>query len=242
MAIDHSRTYKEFRIKNIPHMLRKRIIIRHLPRVFGEPINRFIDVGCSNGYLTNLISLHSEASNVLGLDHNESNLAVASKAYPAITFRSIDLNAVLPSSLSGLDGVDLITCFETLEHVGDPSQALHTLRDMGQDGTIVFVTVPIESGFIGLIKFTLKTVLYRYSMAELNLSFAQKVSYFRDLCLGRRLAKYRDKRSGWGTHFGFEYREIEDSFKEMFVPLKVYTHFTTRIMIGRITSGSSESD
>lgn len=242
MAIDHSRTYKALKFKNIPHVLRKKVIIHNISQLVTEPIKHFVDVGCSNGYLTNLISLQTEASNALGLDHNESNLAVASQAYPAIAFRQIDLNAVLPSSLSRIEHIDLITCFETLEHVGDPSQALSNLRDLGQDGTVVFVTVPIESGFIGLIKFTLKTVLYRYSMDELNLSFAQKVSYFRDLCLGRRLSRYRDKRSGWGTHFGFEYRDIEGSFQEMFAPLKIYTHFTTRIMIGRISSGSGASD
>ncbi len=75
------------------------------------------------------------------------------------------------------------------------------------------MTVPIEIGAIGTLKFLVKTLVYRYSLEELpgNISWKE---YFCVLIKGGRISQFRDIRKGWGTHFGFDYRDI-DSLLEL---------------------------
>ena len=77
MAIDHSLTYKEKGIRNIFHKWRLSTILKIIDSV--EEKNSFCDVGCSNGYLTNLIAERWCISNATGLDHSEENINIAKK-------------------------------------------------------------------------------------------------------------------------------------------------------------------
>jgi hypothetical protein len=57
MVINHSQTYRYNNLFNIPHIVRLmkiKSIVRKF--TFNKSFNKYIDVGCSNGYLTNLLS------------------------------------------------------------------------------------------------------------------------------------------------------------------------------------------
>jgi len=228
-AHDHSLTYKENKLKNIPHKLRLRKIIRVLTSL-NTSFKNFIDVGCSNGYITNIIRSKFEFETVTGVDYSEENLEKAKIKYPEIVFEPIDLNEPISESL--IAKYELVTCFETLEHVGNLKTAVSNILSMSTPKGTVVITVPIEIGFWGIGKFILKRFVYGYTLKELKgVSTSQ---YFSSLIKGNNMGQYRDMRKekrSWGTHFGFDYRNIDKILKKKGIPYKAKNSNGTRVYI-----------
>lgn len=219
MLIDHSATYRERSLKNLLARNRLKTILSIITNDIVLDGKTYADVGCSNGYLTALISDKFKPSESCGYDHNSENLAVARANYPDLEFETIDLNVPMPANSRRYD---VVTCFEVLEHVGDMVNALDVLFSMTTiNGGVLMITVPIESGWRGAFKFLIKTVLYRYCLDELPSQKGLFFKYLGSLLLNKRMGRFRDQRSGWGTHFGFDYRDVDDHLIEsgkMFEP------------------------
>ncbi len=212
MAIDHSATYRDRSLKNVVARHRLRTIFSIIEKDISLEGKTHADIGCSNGYLTALISDRFKPSLSCGYDHSHDNLTLARTKYPHLAFEPIDLNKAASTAPRNYD---VVTCFEVLEHVGNIQNALDTLLNMAApSGGVLFLTVPIEIGWRGAFKFLVKTVLYRYGLDELP---PQKYLYFKylaNLLRNKRMERFRDQRSGWGTHFGFDYRELDDLLTE----------------------------
>lgn len=222
--IDHSLTYRGG-LRNLPHRRRLRAIVAELTRG-GAPAS-FADVGCSNGYVTARIRDALHPARTVGFDHVEEHLERGRREHPAIEFRSIDLNRPLPA---GHETFALVTCFETLEHVGNVEQAITNLIALTQTDGTLFITIPIESGPRGLAKFFLKTALFRYTLDELPARPHRFMSYLGALLANRSIASFRDARDGWGTHFGFEWRDVERILKAKGMRFEAHSDFTTRFV------------
>lgn len=224
MPIDHSLTYKSKSLKNIPHRIRLSRIIKLIET--KKKINSFIDVGCSNGFLTNTIKEKLSIPKVKGVDFDKENLLIASKNYQNIDFSYLNLN----QNLDNNEKYDLVTCLETLEHVGNIKQALKNLLPLKSSDGIIIISVPIEIFFWGTLKFLLKTNLYKYTLDELGkIKYSE---YLRSLLKGENISRYRDPaKSGFGTHFGFDYREIDTFFKSEKIRYKAFNSFTTRFYV-----------
>ena len=225
MAIDHSLSYKKNKFKNLPHQFRLKKIIATLDEMV-KPHDTYVDVGCSNGYITNIITQYFVVDTPKGLDYTVENLHKAEENYPHISFQQLDLNYKLPDSLKS--SYDVITCFETLEHVGDLRNAVDNIIQLGKAYGNILITVPIEIGFWGIVKFLLKRFLYKgYSLEELGNVSTQ--AYFSTLIKGGNISVYRDSnKSGWGTHFGFDYRSIDALLHGKGLNFKAKSYFTTR--------------
>jgi 2-polyprenyl-3-methyl-5-hydroxy-6-metoxy-1,4-benzoquinol methylase len=153
-----------------------------LKRIFAycDEINqksRYADVGCSNGYITHLISERYPIDVAVGYDHSEDHLKIARQRYRKIDFRYLELN----NPNTTLEKYDFVTCFETLEHVGNLKAALLNLLNMCKPGGRILINVPIEVGVVGVIKFIVKTVFYGYSLDELTKDRCSKIRYFASL-------------------------------------------------------------
>lgn len=226
--IDHSLTYRGG-LRNLPHRRRLRAIVAALTR--GDAPASFADVGCSNGYVTARIREALRPARTVGFDHVEEHLERGRREYPAIDFRTIDLNRALPP---GHETFALVTCFETLEHVGNLEQAIANLVALTEPGGTLFITVPIESGPRGLAKFLIKVVLFRYTLDELPARRHRFMSYLGALITNRSIASFRDSRHGWGTHFGFEWRDVERILKSKGRYFEARSDFTTRFVRVRV--------
>lgn len=221
---DHSLTYRSG-LRNLPHRRRLRAIVAALTRD-GAPAS-FADVGCSNGYVTALIRDALRPARTIGFDHVEEHLERGRREHPAIEFRSIDLNRPLPA---GHETFALVTCFETLEHVGNLEQAIADLIALTEPGGTLFITVPIESGPRGLAKFLIKVGLFRYTLDELPPRRHRFMGYLGALVSNRSIASFRDTRKGWGTHFGFEWRNVERILTAKGLRFDAQSDFTTRFV------------
>lgn len=206
MAYDHSQTYRSFKLRNIPHLLRIRKIKSVLSKFTTGNVNSYADFGCSTAYLTNLVAGHIGATDVYGFDHSQEHLDAGKGKYPDITFAAVDLNKEEPADKT----FDFVTCFETFEHVGELQNAvMHVESAISKGGSALFV-VPLESGFRGTIKFLLKTIIYRYKLNELDEAAGFYKTYLGSLMKGEQMSKYRrPARSHWGTHFGFEAKDVD---------------------------------
>jgi hypothetical protein len=90
--------------------------------------------------------------------------------------------------------------------------------------------VPIESGLRGLVKFLVKVAVFRYSLVELPSRRYRFPNYLGALLTSRSIAPFRDERNGWGTHFGFDWREVERILKTRGTRFQSWSDLTTRFV------------
>lgn len=98
---------------------------------------RVLDVACGEGYGAALLR-EGDATGVVGVDISADAIAIARERFArdGITFHVGD--ALDPAVLAPLGPFDLITCFETIEHVSDARRLLDNLRDvLAENGTIL---------------------------------------------------------------------------------------------------------
>ncbi len=233
MALDHSQTYKKITIRNVAHIMRANSIKRTIKKLNLEGINTYYDIGCSNGYLTHEVAKLISAHNVVGWDHSKENLENGRENYPDITFNHIDLN----KKNSFGEKAQFITCFETIEHVGDINAAIHNIEAMLEAGGSILYTVPIESGLLGYLKYLIKTKVFNYTLNEISEDKAVWKEYEAELFRGGDISKFREKRVGWATHFGFDYRNFEKGLGKFYKDIKSWTVGTSRfILINKVLS------
>jgi SAM-dependent methyltransferase len=236
VPVDHSLTYTSGGLKNIPHVARLRTILSILDAEGPFAGASYADVGCSNGYVTSIVGEKIGASDTVGFDHSEQQLAMARERHPDLEFHPIDLNRPPDSPRR----FDLVTCFEVLEHVGHLGNALDNLVAMTRPGGLLLVSVPIEVGARGTAKFLAKTLIYRYRLDELPPAPNLRMRYLAALLSGRRMSAFRDERDGWGTHFGFDYRDVDDRFRSLSLPARARNSVTTRFYAVRMPGNAAD--
>jgi 2-polyprenyl-3-methyl-5-hydroxy-6-metoxy-1,4-benzoquinol methylase len=226
--VDHSLTYKKKSLRNLPHFLRLKKIQSTIEKLLPQHPFDYFDVGCSNGFITSIVSSRIQPAVTYGFEYNDENLKVARKSYPEINFQMLNLNHITNTGLKA----DLVTCFETLEHVGNIKNAVENISQLCKEQGTVLVTVPIEIGAIGTLKFLIKTLIYRYSLSEFSVKEVTWLNYLLAI-FSNRIADFRiqSPKDHWGTHFGFDYHEVEIYMRKSFRNVHSYSSFTTRIII-----------
>lgn len=136
----HWTSYNEANERNPAQAFRRRLILRLLAR--GGGVSRFVDIGSGQGQLAADVQNRYPNASILGLEHSESGVSIASRKVPQATFLQRDLvNAdTVPSSYHrwGRQAV----CSEVLEHVDDPVMLLRNAREYLAPGCCLIATVP----------------------------------------------------------------------------------------------------
>jgi 2-polyprenyl-3-methyl-5-hydroxy-6-metoxy-1,4-benzoquinol methylase len=122
VSFDHAESYKGYGIRAFGHRNRLKTILKEIDQLKVSAGENFCDIGCSNGYITDQIRkrLHLHA---LGLDHNSEHLLIGRERYPEVHFEEVDLNKPNYDTRK----FALVTCFETLEHVGNLETAVQNV-------------------------------------------------------------------------------------------------------------------
>lgn len=110
----------------MPHYIeisvkREQWLSRLLDDLDSEEINTAIDVGCGQGYFTNV--LHKRRLEVAGTDGRELNVEEAKRKYPMINFVTEDIE----NQGCSLGSFDLVVCLGLLYHLENPSRAIRNL-------------------------------------------------------------------------------------------------------------------
>lgn len=105
-----------------------------------RPGDRVLDASCGLGYGSHVLRHCTSAASVLGIDIDPSAIAYAQAAFAASTrFEVADATnlANLPDH-----SIDLVACFETLEHVAEPEKMLREFVRVLTPGGRLLVSVP----------------------------------------------------------------------------------------------------
>jgi len=227
-AYDPTETYKKISFRNIPHKVRLWKIEKILQNECrGKNVTNYVDIGCASGFITHRIKQLLRIPHAYGTDALSDYIKDAAQKYPDISFGIMNLNTRIAVNKE----YDLVTCFETLEHVGRLETALSNIHQLtAVNGGICVISVPIETGFIGIIKYLLKVKIYRDKLNEIG-EVHQK-QYFKSLLKGEDISKYRNPQKDlWWDHFGFNDKTLENYFTKRNIKYKTKTFFTTRFII-----------
>jgi 2-polyprenyl-3-methyl-5-hydroxy-6-metoxy-1,4-benzoquinol methylase len=118
------------------HRARNRFIVGRLRALAGR--RAVLDLGCGGGSVT--AALARAGYDVTGLDGHPALLEVASRRAPAVKFVCHDLRTG-PPSLPGAP-YDVVSLFDVIEHVDEPSRLLETAAALAKPGGLVVGTVP----------------------------------------------------------------------------------------------------
>lgn len=125
-----------------------RIAAEHLLRyAFAERFvanKKILDVASGEGYGAAIMA--ENAAHVTGVDIAEDASIFAQRKYANITnleFQRADINA-LPFEN---DAFDVITCFETIEHVDSPETAIEELSRVLKPNGVLFVSTPNKENY-----------------------------------------------------------------------------------------------
>lgn len=211
----------------------KKVFYKYVPSSYAS----WADFGCSNGFVIQKIleGNNYKFKKITGYDHIEKLIELArEKNIPNAEFRYIDLNNV---TIADSD-FDVATCFETLEHVGDYKNAFTNIYNSLKKGGILIITVPNETGMVGLIKFLGRLIVRPNAYGDFftNKSHAE---YIRHLLTNKHIDGFRRPPSaGYAPHLGFDYRifkkHIDDAYlknKKLELIDDFYTGFRTNIIM-----------
>lgn len=97
-----------------------------------------LDIACGEGYGANLLSVR--AAHVTGLDKDDAVIKQASTRYKKDNLRFITGNAEELSLPAG--EYDIVTSFETIEHVANQSKMIAELKKMLKPGGLLIISTP----------------------------------------------------------------------------------------------------
>ncbi len=170
------------------------------------------DFGCANGFILEQIRLHAISSGwkLVGLDRRWLD---AAKEIESCEFFECDLNH---AAEDWKDAFDVVTCFETFEHVGDFRKAVSSVCAACKPGGYALFSVPNETGVFGTAKFLGRMFRIRDKTEKCGvLRDTPKSAYFRGLLSGEDLEQFRQPpREIWGSHLGFDVRRFEEHIDE----------------------------
>lgn len=101
------------------------------PLLSGRSPVQYLDVGCGVGHSVELAA--SRGFNALGVELDETAVATA---------RAANRNVVVPSNWDGKGTFDLVSLFETLEHIPDPDAVMESVNKVLAPDGLLIVTVP----------------------------------------------------------------------------------------------------
>ena len=212
--VNHELSYKRKTIASVIHRRRLSLILDTFKNLLPHDIVSWADFGTSTAFVPSNIMEFSDNKihSFVGFDHSEELLEKArDKMLPNSSFELFDMNRISSPS----NYYKLVTCFETLEHVGSVNNALANLVNHVENDGFLFITVPNEVGFPGTIKLLLRSVLRKNAYDDFfdNQSYS---SYLKALVSNSDISKFRKPDAdGYGPHLGFDYRKMETELKRL---------------------------
>ncbi|MDH4036495.1 MAG: methyltransferase domain-containing protein [Candidatus Krumholzibacteria bacterium] len=212
----HETTYRKRNPVGWVHRNRLRAVAAAFDRYLTQSVTSWLDAGCSNGFIVEAMVAHrlAQFQRIAGFDNTPGLIERArAKGIPNAAFAVFDLNTVQPAT----ERFALVTCLETLEHVGNIENAIANLVDRVEAGGLLLLSVPNETGLPGLVKLAGRAAVRRNPYDDF---FADggRARYVSRLLLNRRIDGFRKSgRGGYGPHLGFDYRTMEDHLRDTYV-------------------------
>jgi len=188
-------------------------------RYVTDEVSSWADFGCSNGFvISSLLSTGFKFDRIVGYDHSRRLLSMAeARNLENASFLYREMNESPPLQMAYRELYDLVTCFETLEHVADYRRSFEHLFASAIPGGLIVVAVPNETGWPGFAKLWARRVARRNPDGDFfeDNSLAQ---YTMRLITGAYIDDFRaPSPTGYGPHLGFDYRRLIEHIESTYV-------------------------
>lgn len=114
---------------------RAKRIARRLARLKPPP-GRFLDVGCSGGFLAD--AMRAQGFTARGIDADRPGIAYAQKQFPANTYY-VGYGEDLPVEAGRFD---VVSCIEVIEHAPAPRRLIKRIAEAMEPGALLYLTTP----------------------------------------------------------------------------------------------------
>ncbi|MFN7113010.1 MAG: class I SAM-dependent methyltransferase [Alphaproteobacteria bacterium] len=110
----------------------------------GAPGKRFLDIGCSVGYVT--VAAHAYGLESFGVDVDATAIEIAKKSFPGQgNFECISIHDLAARG----DTFDMAYMSEVIEHVNDPETFIASTAKLLKTGGLLYLTTP-DAGHFGV--------------------------------------------------------------------------------------------
>jgi SAM-dependent methyltransferase len=214
----HEDSYRGRGVAAAMHRRRLRALIA-LHRSLDIPEGAAVaDFGCSNGFILAVLQrevFRDRVARIHGFDHADHLIALArDRNLPNACFDRFDLNQLDDTHRGEFD---VVTCFETLEHVGNVENAFDNLVRTCKPGGTIVVSLPNERGVPGLVKFFGRKLLRRNAYGDFFDECSER-EYVSALLSGRRIDVFRQPPApAWGPHLGFDWQVVFDFIRREYL-------------------------
>lgn len=214
----HEKTYKGVGIGQFIHRNRLKAILNMLTSLDLGNGGKWADFGCSNGFILSVIQdrvVHGPKWHFYGFDQKSELLELGrQKKLPNTEFHNSDLNI---ANQEFTNFFDIVTCFETIEHVGNYKKAFENLYCSCKVNGLIIISVPNETGLPGIVKYFPRRVMRRKAYRNF-FNDRREVNYIVTLFMGRNIDSFRNRElSEWKLHLGFDYRSFEKYLEQDYV-------------------------
>lgn len=146
--ISLDRTFKH------PLVVIREHLIRYILAIQSVLNKDVLDIACGTGYGMYLMSFW--AKSITGYDYDKLTIKMAKRDYqmkcPAY-FKVLDLEKVKEFKNPLTNKFDVITCFETLEHLNNPIEVIETIKKHLKKKAVVYFSTPNKKNLIDKSKF-----------------------------------------------------------------------------------------
>jgi 2-polyprenyl-3-methyl-5-hydroxy-6-metoxy-1,4-benzoquinol methylase len=161
--------------------------------------NKLLDVGCGIGYF--LEEAKKRGWEVYGTEYTEEAIEICSNI--GISMQK----GVLTPSNYDLESFDIITSFEVIEHINNPTEELNNFHELLRKGGITYVTTP---NFNSILRYRLKSA---YNV----ISYPEHLSYFTPKTLNKVFnSGFKTKKI---TTTGFSFTRLKTSIGKSNQPI-----------------------
>jgi SAM-dependent methyltransferase len=113
---------------------------------------RILDYGCGDAsFIHALLAADCAPLEVIGAEISDALVEDCYRRFPArADLRFVHVNRL--SALASQSPIDLIVCMEVLEHAVEPEHLLDEMYSLVNEGGLVIISVPVETGPVLLLK------------------------------------------------------------------------------------------
>lgn len=207
---DCAYTYTSGNFFHMPHVRRLKEFSKIVVTYTSNTVEEIIDIGGNSGFLGDYLSnylLSLKFQSIYDIIHpgNETNpnrifyQPKLKTFYNTFDLNKDNLNVIKTSEKT------LVICSETLEHIKDPIESSKKIIDkILSENSQLYLSFPIETGFIGVLKFFQRLLIGRYYKNKRSfISLTNQLLWL----LGFK-NKYRKIQSIYTDHDGFNDREL----------------------------------
>lgn len=221
----HASSYAGLSPASLVHQARLRRLRRQLRSLDLPARGLLVDLGCSDGFVLSELRAGADVPpgwRLHGYDRRVRWLnAARRRGVPKSRFRPLDLN---DESARTSEQGHLVTCLETLEHVGDYRSALEVIHHAIRPGGRLILSMPVEVGPVGLVKLLGRPLARRRPYGDFFASPGQWLSYAAAVATGGDIGRFRSPaRLAWGPHLGFDHRAVRRHIWRRYVETGLWT-------------------